>query len=147
MNTLLLILRVVHIACGVYWAGTIFFFTTFLQPSVKDLGPDGGKVMIRLFERGYLTVLPVIAVAAGREVSITRLPIGQTVTLVNTQPYARKIQVGAAGFESRRGLFDQAARRVWEAVKSWSSAICASCSLVKTPTTSRGPDEGVPEAV
>lgn len=64
MNTLLVILRLVHIACGVYWAGTIFFFTTFLQPSVKDLGPDGGKVMIRLFERGYLTALPVIAVAA-----------------------------------------------------------------------------------
>lgn len=65
MSTALLItLRLTHIVCGVYWAGTIFFFTSYLEPSLRDLGPDGGKVMIKLFERGYLTVLPVIATAA-----------------------------------------------------------------------------------
>lgn len=34
------------------------------------------------------------------------------VLVVNTQPYARKIQVGAHGFEARKGLFDVARKRV-----------------------------------
>jgi putative copper export protein len=61
MRPLLIVLRLIHILSGVYWAGTMFFFVTFLEPSLRSLGPDGGKVMIRFFERGYLTLLPVIA--------------------------------------------------------------------------------------
>lgn len=53
-----------------------------------------------------------VAVVNGRAVAIERLALGSAVTLVNTQPYSRKIQVGSKGFESRRGLFDRAARRV-----------------------------------
>ena len=41
-----------------------------------------------------------------------RVKLGHTALIVNTQPYARKIQVGAKGFESRRGLFDVVRRRV-----------------------------------
>jgi hypothetical protein len=62
MNPLLTVLRLIHILGGVYWAGTMFFFVTFLEPSLRSLGPDGGKVMIRLFERGYTKVLPAIAI-------------------------------------------------------------------------------------
>jgi len=62
MNSLVATLRLIHIVGGVYWAGTMFFFVTFLEPSLRSLGPDGGKVMIRLFERGYMKVLPIIAV-------------------------------------------------------------------------------------
>jgi hypothetical protein len=62
MSPLLVVLRLIHILCGVYWAGTMFFFVTFLEPSLRSLGPDGGKVMIRFFERGYLKLLPVMAV-------------------------------------------------------------------------------------
>jgi hypothetical protein len=40
----------------------MFFFVTFLEPSLRSLGPDGGKVMIRFFERGYLKLLPSVAV-------------------------------------------------------------------------------------
>lgn len=61
MNPLVSILRLVHILSGVYWAGTIFFFVTFLEPSLRSLGPDGGKVMIRFFERGYLKLIPSFA--------------------------------------------------------------------------------------
>lgn len=61
MNPLVSILRLVHILSGVYWAGTIFFFVTFLEPSLRSLGPDGGKVMIRFFERGYLKLIPFFA--------------------------------------------------------------------------------------
>jgi uncharacterized membrane protein len=62
MNPLVTALRLVHIFGGVYWAGTVFFFVTFLEPSIRSLGPDGGKVMIRLFERGYLKLVPAVAI-------------------------------------------------------------------------------------
>ena len=62
MSPLISVLRLIHILCGVYWAGTVFFFVTFLEPSIRSLGPDGGKVMLRLFERGYMKLLPIIAV-------------------------------------------------------------------------------------
>lgn len=62
MNPMLLVLRLVHIVCGVYWAGTIFFVATMLEPSVRAAGPEGGKVMQALMRRRYLDILPAIAV-------------------------------------------------------------------------------------
>lgn len=62
MSTLAITLRLVHIVGGVYWAGTVFFFTSFLEPSLRSLGPDGGKVMARMVERGYLKVMPAVAI-------------------------------------------------------------------------------------
>lgn len=53
-----------------------------------------------------------IVTADGREVRPEAIDFAAVVQIVNTQPYARKIQVGAQGFESRRGLFDAAARRI-----------------------------------
>jgi uncharacterized membrane protein len=63
MNVLATSLRLIHILGGVYWAGTMFFFVTFLEPSLRSMGPDGGKVMIRMFERGYLKLVPAVAIA------------------------------------------------------------------------------------
>jgi uncharacterized membrane protein len=62
MSVVLIILRLIHILAGVYWAGTMFFFVTFLEPSLRSMGPDGGKVMIRFFERGYLKLIPIVAI-------------------------------------------------------------------------------------
>jgi putative copper export protein len=39
MDTLQVILRVLHIVFGTAWAGTIFFTTLFLEPRLKRLGP------------------------------------------------------------------------------------------------------------
>ncbi len=64
MHLLLIVLRFIHVLSAVYWAGTIFFFVSFLEPSLRSLGPDGGKVMIRFFERGYLDLLPRVALTA-----------------------------------------------------------------------------------
>jgi hypothetical protein len=61
MDTGLIVLRLVHILLGVYWAGTILFFATFLEPSLRDVGPDGAKVMQALARRGYLNAMPVVA--------------------------------------------------------------------------------------
>jgi hypothetical protein len=63
MNSLAIVLRLIHIVSGVYWAGTVFFFSTFLEPSLRSLGPDGGKVMTRMVERGYLKVMPAVSIA------------------------------------------------------------------------------------
>jgi hypothetical protein len=61
MDVEMLVLRVVHVGLGVFWAGVVVFQALFLAPSVRDAGPDGAKVMAGLMKRGLLTVLPVVA--------------------------------------------------------------------------------------
>lgn len=51
-------------------------------------------------------------VANGIQVPLATIKHQKIVEVVNTQPYSRKIQVGANGFEEYRGLFDLAARRL-----------------------------------
>ncbi len=61
MDALALALRLVHVVLGVFWAGTLIFFATFLVPSVQDVGPDGAKVMAALQRRRFLDVMPTVA--------------------------------------------------------------------------------------
>ena len=61
MDPLLLLLRVVHVTGGVFWGGAILFVVHFLEPAVRDAGPDGGKVMLALQKRRYLDVVPTVA--------------------------------------------------------------------------------------
>lgn len=61
MAVIPLTLRVIHIVCGVYWAGTLLFVATFLEPSVRAAGPDGAKVMQALMRRRFIDVMPVVA--------------------------------------------------------------------------------------
>jgi hypothetical protein len=61
MEPVALLLRVVHIVCGVYWAGSLMFAATFLQPSVADVGPDGAKVMQAIVKRRFLDIMPIVA--------------------------------------------------------------------------------------
>lgn len=42
------ILRFVHIFAAIFWVGTTLFMVLFLEPTIKSLGPDGGKFMQRL---------------------------------------------------------------------------------------------------
>jgi uncharacterized membrane protein len=62
MNTVTLVLRVIHILCGVYWAGTLFFLSTMLQPAVAEAGPEGGKVVQALTRRRLLDIVPGMAI-------------------------------------------------------------------------------------
>jgi len=62
MEILLPILRLVHILGGVFWAGTVFFIVWLLEPSTRAAGPAGGQVMGELIRRGYLNIVPGIAV-------------------------------------------------------------------------------------
>ncbi|MGD8869387.1 MAG: hypothetical protein PVI01_17340 [Gemmatimonadales bacterium] len=62
MDNAVMVLRAIHILCGVYWAGTLFFLVTLLQPSVADAGPEGGKVQQALIRRRFLEVVPLMAI-------------------------------------------------------------------------------------
>lgn len=53
-----------------------------------------------------------LVVANGRAMDPREIPAGAEVDIVNTQPYSRKIQVGAAGFTAFRDLFEKAKRSV-----------------------------------
>ena len=57
----MLILRLLHILTGVFWAGTIFFMVSYLEPSARAAGPDAAKVMGNIQKRGLMTVLPIMA--------------------------------------------------------------------------------------
>lgn len=61
MEPLFLTMRILHVVVGVFWVGTIVFVALMLMPSVRDAGPDGGKVFLALMRRGYGIVIPVVA--------------------------------------------------------------------------------------
>ena len=57
----MVILRLLHIFTGVFWAGTIFFMAFYLEPSARAAGPDAAKVMGGIQKRGLMTVVPIMA--------------------------------------------------------------------------------------
>jgi uncharacterized membrane protein len=61
MDPILIVLRIVHIVGGVFWAGAILFVVHFLEPAVRDTGPEGAKIMRALQKRRYLEVIPAVA--------------------------------------------------------------------------------------
>ena len=44
----LYVLRILHIAIGVFWVGSVVFLSVFLTPSLRAAGPAGGAVMQQL---------------------------------------------------------------------------------------------------
>ncbi len=44
----MVILRLIHIVSGIFWAGAAFFMVSFISPSVEVLGPDGQKFIRQL---------------------------------------------------------------------------------------------------
>jgi len=60
-QSMMVLLRVIHIFCGVYWAGALLFVATFLEPSVRAAGPDGAKVMQAIMQRRFLDIMPAVA--------------------------------------------------------------------------------------
>lgn len=67
-HTYILILRILHICFGIFWAGTAIFFALFLIPSIKKAGPEGMKVMQSLGKSGYALaamISAIITIVAG----------------------------------------------------------------------------------
>ncbi|HWO89681.1 MAG TPA: hypothetical protein VNL98_11085 [Gemmatimonadales bacterium] len=61
MDVVVVSARLVHIVCGVFWAGTLMFAPLFLQPSIRDAGPEGGKVLVAMLRRRFFDIMPVVA--------------------------------------------------------------------------------------
>jgi uncharacterized membrane protein len=62
MSTATFVLRLIHIVSGVYWAGTLMFLATLLQPSVAEAGADGARVTQALIRRRFLEIIPAMAI-------------------------------------------------------------------------------------
>jgi len=58
---MLILLRLIHILFGVFWAGTAIFTAVFLIPTVRALGPSGGPVMQQIAQKRKLPVYFMIA--------------------------------------------------------------------------------------
>ena len=67
---MMIVLRLLHILLGVFWAGAAFFTGMFLVPSVRAAGPAGGPVMKQLME---VRKFPMYAMLFGLVTVITGL--------------------------------------------------------------------------
>jgi hypothetical protein len=57
---LMIVLRVLHIGGGVFWAGATFMLVGFVEPSAAALGSDGGRFMQRLAGRsGFVHAMSI----------------------------------------------------------------------------------------
>jgi uncharacterized membrane protein len=70
MYSYLLLLRIVHISCAVFWAGTVLFFAFYLFPAVIRSGPEGGKIMQAVTGTRQL---PLVLTVLGTLTAITGL--------------------------------------------------------------------------
>jgi hypothetical protein len=61
-QTYIVILRLLHIGFGLFWAGSAIFFALFLMPSLKATGPDGVKFMQALGRSGYPVAAMISAI-------------------------------------------------------------------------------------
>lgn len=59
-----LILRILHIVTGVFWAGTVFFIVSFLLPAMGKIGPAAGPLGAEFQERKVFVKLPIIGLVA-----------------------------------------------------------------------------------
>jgi hypothetical protein len=67
MDWLMIVLRLIHIAGGVFWAGAVFINEGFLLPTMKATGPAGAPFMrhlmgvqqysVRIATAGFLVIL------------------------------------------------------------------------------------------
>ncbi|HXE57416.1 MAG TPA: hypothetical protein VNK43_05405 [Gemmatimonadales bacterium] len=94
MEPLVIVLRLVHVVCGVLWVGMALFNTFFLGPALQEAGPAAGKVMEGLQRRRLMTITPLLAVATllsgvwlfwraslGFSGAFLRSPVGHTFAL------------------------------------------------------------------
>ena len=69
MDVLMIVLRALHIALGVLWAGWTFALALFINPAVAASGPAGGQFMQALAGKTNLvkimTAAPLIIIATG----------------------------------------------------------------------------------
>jgi hypothetical protein len=69
MDWYVIILRLIHIGAGVFWVGAALVFFLFIQPSVREVGPEGQRFIGHLTTRkklpGIILVSAIVTVLAG----------------------------------------------------------------------------------
>ena len=58
---MLILLRLIHVLFGAFWAGAAIFNAAFLIPAVRALGPAGGPVMREIAQKRKLPVYFLVA--------------------------------------------------------------------------------------
>lgn len=61
MYLLMIILRLIHIFAGVFWAGASLLLAGFVEPTVRSLDDEGGRFMQRLTGPSRLTTFMNLA--------------------------------------------------------------------------------------
>ena len=62
MDMGMIVARLIHVLAGIFWVGAMLFVTWYLTPALNESGPAGGKVMAAIGRRGFIKVVPVIAI-------------------------------------------------------------------------------------
>jgi hypothetical protein len=55
MDVLQVVLRILHIATGIFWVGTAWFFFAFVEPTTKAIGPAAGPFMHHIVRQRRVT--------------------------------------------------------------------------------------------
>ncbi len=50
----MIVFRIVHILAGIFWAGSVYLFVVFIQPSVAAIAPAGAPFMAELLGKRKL---------------------------------------------------------------------------------------------
>jgi len=90
----MLVIRVVHIFAGAFWFGAALMVAGFVGPSVKAMGPDGGRFMQQLMRRRRLAVY--MAAAGGLTVltGLAYLGHGLSSEMWRASTYGRVMMFG-----------------------------------------------------
>jgi hypothetical protein len=62
MQAEVIVLRLIHVFCGIFWVGGLGFQAYFLMPVLANIGPAAGAVMGGLMQRKLPTIMPVLAI-------------------------------------------------------------------------------------
>ena len=68
MTVLFLSIRILHVLLAAVWIGSTIFIQTMLMPAIRQSGPSGGQMMVRLTRRGlpaYMASIGGVTVLSG----------------------------------------------------------------------------------
>lgn len=96
MTALMIVLRLIHIFAGVFWAGTSFFNLSILSPAIADTGDNGRALMQHLVMRTrFALVMLTVALLTFLSGALMYLLLTQQIPSFHTTSYAIILGIGA----------------------------------------------------
>ncbi len=92
MNTVMIVLRIIHIFCGVFWIGFAITNFFYLQPAIKATGADGQSVIRYL---GSKTKMMSTVYWAATLTLISGLGMFHPIVALMNTGYGMAISIGA----------------------------------------------------